>query len=80
MALTATASIHTCKSIMVNLNMKDNSLVVCQLPNWVNIICCQVYEKPSDPVVAFLPFLNDLIQQKIKAFRCVVFLSDILCL
>ena len=63
MALTATASIRTREHIMVNLNMKDNYLIVCQLPNRVNI-CYQVYERPSDPVVAFLPFLNDMIQQK----------------
>ena len=72
MALTATASIRTREHIMVNLNMKDEYLIVCQLPNRVNI-CYQVYEKPSDPAVAFLPFLNDMIHRKTKAHRCVVF-------
>ena len=53
MELTATASVRTREHIMLNLNMKDNYLIVCQFPNRINI-CYQVYEKPSDPVVAFL--------------------------
>ena len=51
LALTATRSIHTREHIIVNL-----------LQNKMNI-CYQVYEKPNDPVIAFL---NDLIQQETK--------------
>ena len=72
MALTATASISTREHIIVNLNMQDKCVVVSQLPNRVNI-CYRVHEKPNDPMVVFLPYLNDLIQHKSKARRCVIF-------
>jgi len=72
MALTATASISTRDRIIMNLNMQDKCVVVSQIPNRINI-CYQVYEKPSDPMVVFLPFLNDLIEHRSKAQRCVIF-------
>lgn len=72
MALTATASVSTRKHIIENLNMQDNCMVINQLPNRVNI-CYQVFEKPSDPAVAILPFLVDLVEERSKAQRHVVF-------
>lgn len=72
MALTATASVSTRKHIIKNLIMQDNCTVINELPNRVNI-CYQVFEKPSDPAVAILPFLSDLVKNKSKAQRYVVF-------
>lgn len=56
MALTATASISTREHIIANLNMQDKCVVVCQLPNRINIRY-QVCQQPSDPKMASLPLL-----------------------
>ena len=66
MALTATASISTRDRIIMNLNIQDKCVVVSQIPNKI-IICYKVYEKPSDPMVVFLPLIFSMIWLSTKA-------------